>query len=139
MAFHFLSACGENFSPLDWEKVADDRVIVSLLYDHERDAPNRAAGHWHFRRHVWTAERLVSRVEPVGRGWRVRLAGLASVAGLRGQWGERFGRRGRLLRFNRSRRLFLLGLLGLLGPLGALGRDAPHEPHDDDLQRQVCR
>ena len=41
--------CGfENASPVWWE-VADDGVVnVHLLYDHERGAGNRAAGHIHF-------------------------------------------------------------------------------------------
>jgi hypothetical protein len=39
----------ENGSPLFWEIQEDGSVLVSLIYDHERDSPNRAAGHWHFK------------------------------------------------------------------------------------------
>lgn len=45
----FIDTGFENASPL-WYEVAPDGVVdVHLLYDHERDAPNRAAGHFHFR------------------------------------------------------------------------------------------
>jgi len=39
----------ENGSPLFWEIQDDGSVLVSLMYDHERDSPNRAAIHWHFQ------------------------------------------------------------------------------------------
>ncbi len=45
----FIDTGFENASPLDWEVLDDGAVRVDLLYDHERDSPNRAAGHWHFR------------------------------------------------------------------------------------------
>ncbi len=38
----------ENGSPLFWEIREDSSVLISLIYDHERDSPNRANGHWHF-------------------------------------------------------------------------------------------
>lgn len=46
---HFIDTSFENASPLDWEVLADGTVRIDLIYDHERDSPNRAAGHWHFR------------------------------------------------------------------------------------------
>jgi len=39
----------ENASPLQWDVDADGVVNIRLLYDYERDSPNRAAGHWHFQ------------------------------------------------------------------------------------------
>ena len=39
----------ENGSPLHWEIQEDSSVLISLLYDHERDSPNRAAIHWYFQ------------------------------------------------------------------------------------------
>ena len=39
----------ENASPLQWEVDPDGTVNVRLLYDYERDSPNRAAGHFHFQ------------------------------------------------------------------------------------------
>ena len=46
---HFIDTSFENASPLDWEVLDDGTVRIDLIYDHERDSPNRAAGHWHFR------------------------------------------------------------------------------------------
>jgi len=39
----------ENASPLQWDVDPDGTVNVRLLYDYERDSPNRAAGHFHFQ------------------------------------------------------------------------------------------
>lgn len=47
--FHFIDTSFENASPLHWDIQADGSILISLLYDHERNSPNRAAGHWHFR------------------------------------------------------------------------------------------
>ena len=42
--------CGfENASPLSYDFAPDGVIQVHLLYDHERNSPNRAAGHVHFR------------------------------------------------------------------------------------------
>jgi hypothetical protein len=43
----FIDTSFENASPL-WYDVVDGVVRIHLLYDHERSAPNRAAGHVHF-------------------------------------------------------------------------------------------
>ena len=45
----FIDTSIENASPLYWEFDDTGSMQVYLLYDHERDSPNRAAGHWHFR------------------------------------------------------------------------------------------
>lgn len=47
--FVFIDTGFENASPLHWDVQTDGTVLISLLYDHERASPNRAAGHWHFR------------------------------------------------------------------------------------------
>jgi hypothetical protein len=47
--FRFIDTAIENGSPLHWDPQPDGSVLISLHYDHERDSPNRAAGHWHFR------------------------------------------------------------------------------------------
>jgi len=39
----------ENASPLQWEAGPDGVLHVHMLYDYERNSPNRAAGHWHFQ------------------------------------------------------------------------------------------
>jgi hypothetical protein len=43
-----LDATIENGSPVWWEHGAGGVINVQLQYDHERGAPNRAAGHIHF-------------------------------------------------------------------------------------------
>jgi hypothetical protein len=45
----FIDTSFENASPLWHEFAADGTVMVHLNYDHERNSPNRAAGHFHFR------------------------------------------------------------------------------------------
>ena len=45
----FIDTSIENASPLWYERADDGTYVVHLLYDHERGAPNRAAGHIHFR------------------------------------------------------------------------------------------
>ena len=52
MALSYIYTGFENASPLDWEVEADGTVRIGLLYDHERNSPNRAAGHWHFQLHT---------------------------------------------------------------------------------------
>lgn len=47
--FYFLDTSIENASPLFWDFAADGSIVISLLYDHQRCSPNRAAGHWLFR------------------------------------------------------------------------------------------
>ncbi len=46
---HHINTAFENASPLWWEVDADGVVHVHLVYDQERQAPNRANGHWNFR------------------------------------------------------------------------------------------
>ena len=45
----YINSTFENASPLFWEVNEAGEVEISLMYDHERNSPNRAAGHWHFR------------------------------------------------------------------------------------------
>lgn len=45
----FIHTGFENASPANWEVDSAGRVIVSLVYDHERFSPNRANNHWHFK------------------------------------------------------------------------------------------
>lgn len=48
-ALEYINTGFENASPLQWETDAEGTVHVRLLYDYERNSPNRAAGHWHFQ------------------------------------------------------------------------------------------
>ena len=52
MPLSYIYTGFENASPLDWEVEADGTVRIGLLYDHERNSSNRAAGHWHFQLHT---------------------------------------------------------------------------------------
>ena len=45
----FIDTSIENASPAWYERLDDGTWRVHLLYDHERESPNRAAGHIHFR------------------------------------------------------------------------------------------
>jgi hypothetical protein len=45
----FINTSFENASPLQWEMDTNGTVQIGVLYDYERNAPNRAAGHWHFQ------------------------------------------------------------------------------------------
>jgi hypothetical protein len=45
----FIDTSFENASPLWYEQGPDNSILVHLLYDHERNSSNRAAGHLHFR------------------------------------------------------------------------------------------
>jgi hypothetical protein len=47
--FHFINTSFENASPLYWAVETNGTILVHLLYDRERDSPNRAAGHWLFQ------------------------------------------------------------------------------------------
>lgn len=45
----FIHTGFENASPLNWEADSSGRMIISLVYDHERFSQNRANNHWHFK------------------------------------------------------------------------------------------
>ncbi|MBD3267053.1 peptidase M14 [bacterium] len=47
--FHYINTSFENASPLHWDIRENGVIHLHLLYDHERNSPNRAAGHWFFR------------------------------------------------------------------------------------------
>lgn len=44
----YVSYFIENGSPLDWEVNDNGEIAIQLLYDHERNSPNRACIHWNF-------------------------------------------------------------------------------------------
>ncbi|MEI7731840.1 MAG: M14-type cytosolic carboxypeptidase [Verrucomicrobiota bacterium] len=47
--FIYLDTAIENGSPLSWNIRQDGAILISLVYDHEYNTPNRANGHWNFR------------------------------------------------------------------------------------------
>jgi len=48
MAFRYLDDGFENASRVNWEIADDGTILAALIYDHERESPNRAVLHWHF-------------------------------------------------------------------------------------------
>jgi hypothetical protein len=54
----FVDTGIENGSPLWYETAVDGVIRVHLIYDHERNSPNRAAGHIHFRVHAKLGAKL---------------------------------------------------------------------------------
>jgi hypothetical protein len=56
---HFIDTSIENASPLWYETDSNGVIRVHLIYDHERDSPNRAAGHIHFRIHAEPGAKLI--------------------------------------------------------------------------------
>ncbi len=47
----YVDTLFENASPLWYEVDTNGTLQIFLTYDHERESPNRAAGHFHFRVH----------------------------------------------------------------------------------------
>ena len=45
----YINTSFENASPLYWETDPNGLVHVYLVYDQERNSPNRANGHWFFQ------------------------------------------------------------------------------------------
>ncbi len=92
--FHYIDTSFENASPLNWSVDPNHTIDVYLMYDYERQSPNRAAGHWFFRleaepKSQWTivlhnfdnvwngrlgcpvSEQTTCWVSPDGEHWRV--------------------------------------------------------------------
>jgi|GEM_PF-287955 len=57
-ALEFIDTSFENASPLWYECDGNGIIRIHLLYDHERNSPNRAAGHIHFLLHARPGARL---------------------------------------------------------------------------------
>ena len=92
--FYYIDTSFQNASTLNWSVDPNHTIDVYLLYDYERQSPNRAAGHWHFRLEAapgsqWTivlhnfdniwngrrgcpvSEQTTCWVSPDGEHWRV--------------------------------------------------------------------
>jgi hypothetical protein len=59
----------ENASPLWYEVAADNVVRIHLLYDHERDSPNRANLHFHFRLQAKPGAKLTLEFDNLDNVW----------------------------------------------------------------------
>jgi hypothetical protein len=65
----FIDTSFENASPLWYEFAQDGTVMVNLIYDHERNSPNRAAGHFHFRIQAPKGRRLTLEFKNLDNVW----------------------------------------------------------------------
>jgi hypothetical protein len=45
----YINTLFNNGSPLFWRIESDGKIHIELMYDHERNALNRANSHWHFQ------------------------------------------------------------------------------------------
>jgi hypothetical protein len=45
----YINTRFDNGSPLFWHIEEDGKIIIELIYDHERNSLNRAVSHWHFQ------------------------------------------------------------------------------------------
>ena len=44
----YINTFIENGSPVNWERIGKDTILINLTYNYERVALNRATEHWHF-------------------------------------------------------------------------------------------
>ena len=65
----FIDTSFENASPLWYEFAPDGTILVHLLYDQERNSPNRAAGHIHFLLHAKPGSRLTLEFKNMDNVW----------------------------------------------------------------------
>jgi hypothetical protein len=73
----FIDTSFENASPVWYDFAPDGAVRVHLLYDHERDSPNRAAGHFHFLLHATPGSKLTLELTNLDNVWNGRPASVA--------------------------------------------------------------
>ncbi len=74
----FVDTAIENGSPAWYEPTDDGTYLVHLLYDHERDAPNRAAGHIHVRLVGTPGARLTLEFRNLDNVWNGRPGSVAA-------------------------------------------------------------
>ncbi|MBI5385496.1 MAG: peptidase M14 [Verrucomicrobia bacterium] len=65
----FIDTSFENASPVWYDFTPDKTVLVHLLYDHERNSPNRAAGHFHFLLHATPGSKLTLEFTNLDNVW----------------------------------------------------------------------
>ena len=73
----FIDTSIENASPLWYEFVPDGTILVHMLYDQERNSPNRAAGHIHFLIHAKPGTRLTLEFKEMDNVWNGRPGSVA--------------------------------------------------------------
>ena len=65
----FIDTSFENASPFWYEFDADGTILLNLNYDHERNSPNRAAGHFHFLIHAKSGSKLTFEFKNLDNVW----------------------------------------------------------------------
>lgn len=73
----FIDTSFENASPLWYETAADGALLVHLMYDQERNSPNRAAGHIHLRLHGKPGTRFTLEFKNLDNVWNSRPGSIA--------------------------------------------------------------
>jgi zinc carboxypeptidase len=69
----FINTYFENASPLNWQVTETGEVLIDLLYDHERNSPNKAAGHIHFKLYAPQGQRVNIRIKHLMNIWNGQL------------------------------------------------------------------
>jgi len=66
---HYIDTGFENGSPLWYEVEEGNLIRIHLPYDHERDAPNRANLHFHFKLHARPGSKLTLEFDQLDNIW----------------------------------------------------------------------
>jgi hypothetical protein len=66
---HYIDTGFENGSPLWYEIEEGNLIRIHLPYDHERDAPNRANLHFHFKLHAKPGSKLTLEFDHLDNVW----------------------------------------------------------------------
>jgi hypothetical protein len=66
---HYIDTGFENASPLWYEVEEANLIKIHLPYDHERDAPNRANLHFHFKLHANPGSKLTLEFDQLDNVW----------------------------------------------------------------------
>ena len=70
----YVSSNFENATPLFWELNPDGSVLVHLVYDHERNTPNRASNHVHFQIQAKPNSDVTLVIQYFDEVWNARIA-----------------------------------------------------------------
>ena len=76
-ALEFIDTGFENASPLWYDFAPGGAIDLHLLYDHERSAPNRAAGHFHFQIQAKPGARLTFEFKNLENVWNGKIGSVA--------------------------------------------------------------
>jgi len=77
IGLELIDSCIENGSPLWYEAGPGGTVLVYLQYDLERAAPNRAAGHFHFRVQARPGTELTLELKNLDNVWNGKSGSVA--------------------------------------------------------------